>query len=90
MSLGLGLLAAAWVWEAIEAGFDGDIVMWLAPCEDTWMELGVGMTEQGAAVDTWCSLSWRAVRSVLVARENVFKVEPRSGVEQLSNALKHL
>ena len=54
------------------------------------MELGVGAIEQGAAADTWCS-SWRAIRSVLVAaRESVFKDEPRSGAEQLSNAMKHL
>ena len=54
------------------------------------MELGVGRTVDGAAVDTWRSLSWRGVRNVLVARENVFKVEPCSGVEQQKNARKHL
>lgn len=81
-------------WEASEPLSDGDGAVWLGPCEDPWMELGtgvgVGMAEDGAGADTWFSLSWRTVRSVLVGRENVFKVEPRSGVEQLSNALKHL
>ena len=54
------------------------------------MESGVGRAEEGAGADTWRSFSWRTVRSVLVALENVFKVEPRSGVEQLRKALKHL
>lgn len=62
----------------------------MAPCDDPRTELGVGMAEDGAGSDTGCSLSWRTVRRVLVGRENVFKVEPRSGVEQLRNALKHL
>lgn len=54
------------------------------------MELGEGTAEEGAGADTWRSFSRRTVRSVLVGLDNVFKVEPRSGVEQLRNALKHL
>lgn len=62
----------------------------MAPGVESWMESGVGRAEEGAGADTWCSLSWRTVRIVLVGRENVFKLEPRSGVEHLRNALKHL
>lgn len=78
---------AAGAWAPAETRFDGGEEPWLARCEDTWMELGVGVAE---GADTGRSFSWRTVRSVLVGRENVFKVEPRSGVEQLRNALKHL
>ena len=69
---------------------DGATTCLASPCEDSWMELGVGMAVDGAGADTGSSLSGRTVRSVLVCRDNVFKVEPRSGMEQLTNALKHL
>lgn len=86
----MGLLASAGVWEAVEARLDGagDGSMWLALSEDSRTELG--RAEEGPGADMWWHFSWRTVRSVLVGRENVFKVEPRWGVEQLRNALKHL
>lgn len=54
------------------------------------MEWGVGKAVDGAAANTWGSFSWRLERNVLVTRENVFKVELSSGMEQLKNAVKHL
>lgn len=54
------------------------------------MELGVGKAVDGAAADTRGSFSWWKVRNVLVTRENIFKEELCSVMEQLKNAMKHL
>lgn len=52
------------------------------------MEFGVGQAEDAAGADALCCLRWQTARSEI--RVNVLRVEPRSGVEQFRNALKHL
>lgn len=73
-----GLAAAASLW---------DESLQLPLHEELWMETGVGQAVDAAGVDTFCCWCWRTARSEM--RVNVFTVEPRSGVEQFRNALKH-
>lgn len=83
--MGLELLAAGVL---AAAAPQLDDALWLPLCKASWMEFGVGQAEDAAGADAFCCLRWRMARSEI--QVNVFTVDPRSGVVQFRNALKHL